>query len=220
MKIPQNETFDGAQLSAREREVALQRYVNALDRGDDDAIDAVLQLAATDAELCERIGAANDALADELTPQLAPAIASDAQLVEDLARRHLPMAFETPAPRELTFGDVARELHKRREIPAADVEMSRQLSADQTPLPTRVSLPELRKVGSALQQQLGLVAAESERFWREFHRAAVRLRKRHSASNRAGEWGALQTGLAREENPSRTPKKSEKSSVKEPPHDA
>ena len=118
------------------------------------------------------------------------------------------MAFETPAPRALTFGDVARELHKKREIPAADIELSEHFSDDQTPLPARVSLPELRKIGGVLQASLGLVASESERFWREFHRAAVRLRKRYSASSRAGDWGTLQAGLAREENPRRTPKKS------------
>ncbi len=103
----------------------------------------------------------------------------------------------------MTWGDVARELHRKRVIPAADAEMSARFSDDQTPLPARISLPELRVIGGALQAQLGLVASESERFWREFHRAAVRLRKRHGAASRAGNWGALQTGLAREEQPRR-----------------
>ena len=203
MKFSQTENELSGSLSDAERELAFQRYLNALDRGDDFAVDAVLQLAAVDAILCQRIGAANDVLAGELTPQLAPAIASDAQLIEDLARHHLPMAFETPAPRALTFGDVAGELHKLREIPAADVELSARLMGDQTPLPAQISLPELRQIGRALQGQLGLVATESSRFWREFHGAAVRLRKRHSSATRAGNWGHLQPGLAREENPQR-----------------
>ena len=201
MKTSQHLLFDALPLSEREREIAFQRYINALESGDDATIDAILQLTEADFVLCQRIGAANDALAEELSPQFAPAVAGDASLVEDIARRHLTMAFETPAPRVLTFGDVARELHQKREIPAADVEMSAKLSDDKTPIPARVSLPELRAIGSALQMQLGLVAAQSERFWREFHRAAVRLRKRHSVAARAADWRTPQPGLAREEQP-------------------
>lgn len=211
MTTSPNEFPNAQLLSDREREIAFQRYINAIENGDDEAVDAILRFTESDAALCERIGAANEALTDELMPQLAPAISADAPLVGDLARRHLPMAFETPAPRVLTLGDVARELHKKREIPAADVEMSAKFSDDKTPLPARISLPELRKAGSALQTQLGLVAAQSERFWREFHRAAVRLRKRHSASARAGDWGTPQPGLAREEQPRRAAKNGETS---------
>ncbi len=203
MKTSQHPFPNASTLSEREREIAFQRYINALESGDDAIVDAILQLTEADFALCERIGAANDALAAELAPQLAPNVAGDAPLVEDLARRHFSLAFETPAPRVLTFGDVARELHSKREIPTADAELSARFSDDQTPLPARVSLPELRALGSALQARLGFVAGESERFWREFHRAAVRLRKRHGAAARAGNWGALQAGLAREEQPRR-----------------
>ena len=86
MNTSQHPFANASPLSEREREIAFQRYINALESGDDATVDAVLQLTESDFALCERIGAANDALADDLSPQLAPAVAGDAQLVEDLAR--------------------------------------------------------------------------------------------------------------------------------------
>lgn len=205
-------SFNFAPLSLRARELAFQRYLNALEHGDDETVEAVLSLAAQDAALCERIGAANEALWKEMAPQLTPEIAPHAQIVEDLARKHLPLAFEEPQPRALTFGEAAQELAKRREISAGDLQLSKQMSNDGTPLPPRLSLPEIRKIGRALAEGMGLTGATNDRFWRELHGAAVRLVKRHThRSNEVRGWNGLQPGLAREENSRRStqPKKEE-----------
>ncbi len=72
MKTSQFPLFNAPTFSDGERELAFQRYINALESGDDATVDAILQLGEADFALCQRIGAANDALADELSPLRRP----------------------------------------------------------------------------------------------------------------------------------------------------
>lgn len=150
------------------RTQAIHRYVDALDRGDIDGIDQVLEAAMHDSELSRIIEEINLEYQDQ--DQLTP-IAADAQLVRDLLQQHLSSAFDINEPDEtpLTVGQVAARLHAERRVPVADQEANRRLVVSSVPLPTWLSAQAVRQ----LAMELGVAA--SDRFWRMFRDTAITL---------------------------------------------
>jgi hypothetical protein len=154
------------------RELALHRYLAALERGDLDALADALALAETDDELDRQIAGVNAALHAEVGLQ---AVAEQAQIVRRLLLRHLPSGIEraVPATTPLTVGDVAARLQAEQAAaglaPVTDLETNRRLLTDATPVPQPLTEAAL----TALIEQTG--AGGSARYWELFRRAAIRL---------------------------------------------
>jgi hypothetical protein len=154
------------------RELALQRYLEAFDRGDLDALAEALAFAERDPELDRRITGVNAALHAEAGLQPA---AEQAQTVRRLLLRHLPSGLERPAPVEapLTVGDVAARLQAEEAAAGlalvTDREANRRLLTDATPVPQ----PLTERALMALVEQAGV--GGSARYWELFRRAAIRL---------------------------------------------
>jgi hypothetical protein len=165
---------DEAMLPAGEpvRELALHRYLAALERGDLDALADALTPAETDAELDRRIAGLNAALHAEAGLQ---PVAEQAQTVRRLLLRHLPSGVERPEPAAtpLTVGDVAARLQAEQAAaglaPVTDLEVNRRLLTDASPVPQPLTEAAL----AVLIEQTG--AGGSARYWELFRRAAIRL---------------------------------------------
>lgn len=166
----QGKIFDEA---AERRERAVDHYVEALDRGDADAIAAVLADALDDDELDRRIIEINLAYQDE--GQLAP-LSHDAGVVRQLAQHHLPSAFEANDrfSQPVTVGEVSSYLKEQRRVPFTDVETNELLLSNATPLPEWLSTQEVKKLAA----ELGISA--SARFWKVFRDTAITLCMGHS----------------------------------------
>ena len=148
-------------------EKSIIRYVRAMDTGNLDEIAAVLQIAETDAALDRIISEINSAYADELG--LSPVSAESAQ-VRSLLQVHFPSAFtETDEVPQLTVSQVTARLVAERLVPPTDQETSQKLLHAHIPLPTWLSLPEIRK----LSQQLKVTV--SDRFLKVFRDAAIQM---------------------------------------------
>jgi hypothetical protein len=149
-------------------ERSMDRYVKALDSGNLDEIAAVLQIAEGDAELDRIIGEINWAYADELGLSLS-SLESDQILF--LLQEHFPSAFGESSDETLpiTVSEVAAHLAANRLIPPTDQENSLKLLRIHTPLPSWLSLPEIR----ILSQQFGFNV--SERFLKIFRDAAIQM---------------------------------------------
>jgi hypothetical protein len=154
-----------------QRELALQRYIEAFDRGDLDGITDVLAQAETDPELDRRLAGVNAALHADAGLQ---PVEEQARLVRRLLVQHLPSGLpredEPPAP--LTVGDVAAKLQAERAAgpaPVTDRDANARLLGNLTPLPERVTTGTIAR----LAEQLGVAA--STRYWEAFRRAATIL---------------------------------------------
>lgn len=150
-----------------QREKMLLRYVRALDEGDMDTVAAVLAAALDDPEMDRLLTEIDHSIAEEegLTP-----LATDAQLVRDLAAQHFQSAFaEDTSDRPLTVGDVAARLQADRRVPAADQAVNRRLLDSTAPVPAWLSTRRVRD----LAVELGVTASDG--FWRLFRDAAIAL---------------------------------------------
>jgi hypothetical protein len=148
-------------------ERSIARYVRALDAGNLDEIAAVLEIAERNAELDRIIGEINWAYAEELG-------FSDTTLesdkVRDLLQEHFPSAFgETDEIPPLTVGEVAAHLVANRQVSPADQDNIFILLRVHMPLPTWLSLPEIRKLSQQLSVSL------SERLLKAFREAAIQM---------------------------------------------
>ncbi len=152
---------------------AQERYVEALDRGDTDAITAVLADASDDHELNRRIAEINLAYQDE--GRLAP-LSHDADVVRQLVHRHLTSAFEANDlfAQPVTVGEVASYLKEQRRVPFTDSEVNESLLSNGTPLPHWLSAQEVKKLAA----ELG--ADASARYWKVFRDTAITLCMGHS----------------------------------------
>lgn len=159
----------------RERgyELALHRYIKALDSADFETVAEVLTLAETDPELDRRIAAVNDAIYAEagLTPR-----EQQAQTVRKLLAQHIPSGMPQPepeAPAPLTVGDVAAKLQADqatgRPTLLSDRDTNTRLLGNTTPLPDRMTEAAITRLATDLG------AGGSERYWEEFRHAATRL---------------------------------------------
>jgi len=155
------------------RECAAMDYLDALDAGDFEALAALWERAAEDAELEAFLRDLGEGLYETEGP--GADFEADADLVRSLALRHLP-AFGTPEtpPGPLTVGDVARRLQAESglggRLVAEDREANGSWIAREEPIPDPLRLSGLDAWG----RSLGLTAGP--RYWSAFHRVAVMLR--------------------------------------------
>jgi hypothetical protein len=165
MSVPMSE-------QAFQRELAIYRYVAALDAGDLEGVEAVLHAAIADPELAEAVAEINLSYQEELL--LAPP-AEDAAFVRELLRKHFHSAFadeepaEEPAEEPLTVSDVAIRLEHEQRVSGSDREANRCLLGIRLPVPEMLSLQAVEE----LARQTGVEA--SGRFWRQFRETAIML---------------------------------------------
>lgn len=163
------------------REQAIHRYIQALDRGDMEGVAAVLEAACDNPELERIITEINLAYQEE---EQITQIATDAQLIRDLIRKHLHSAFENNEEEELltvgnvvpgeeekplTVGDVAQRLQESNRVPSADQDTLRRLLSSSVPLPTSLSIQAVRQLAADLKIKA------SERFLDIFRDTAIML---------------------------------------------
>jgi transposase-like protein len=159
------------------RDQAIDRYMQALDRGDIDTVEVILSQAAYDPELDRLLHEVNTALYVEDGLDI---FVTNAEQVRSLARQHLQSAFvdeaevEAMIDRPLTVGDVIARLQANRQIALPDQEASRQLLGSGVELPNELTTRTI----SELARRLGVAA--SEQFWRVFREAAIMLGLGHS----------------------------------------
>jgi len=155
----------------------IDRYIQALDQGDIDTVEAILDQAASDPALDRLIHEVNAALYVEDGLDV---FATDAEKVRTLARQHLRSAFvdeaegEAAIERPLTVGDVVARLQADRKIALPDQEAGRMLQGSVEELPDEMTTRTIRE----LARRLGVAA--SEQFWRVFREAAIMLSLSHS----------------------------------------
>src|SRR6266511_2742759 len=104
---------------AQEGDQTIDRYIQALDQGDIDTVEAILDQAASDPVLDRLIHEVNAAL---YVQDGLDTFVTDAEQVRTLARQHLQSAFANEAEieavieRPLTVGDVVARLQADRQI--------------------------------------------------------------------------------------------------------
>lgn len=157
--------------AAARRDRSVERYILALERGDFDAVAAILDEAAMDPELDRLLAEVDAALHAEAGLTIR---ADDAKTVRALLFRHLPSAFVEPETGPPTVGDVAARLradHASGQQPLlpGDLSANDQLLGNRTVLAGRLTPRVIRQ----LTAPLGVQA--SDRYWELFRRAAVEL---------------------------------------------
>lgn len=160
----------------QERDQAIDHYMQALDQGDIDTVEAILDQAAYDPELDRLLHEVNTALYVE---DGLDTFVTNAERVRSLARQHLQSAFadaevEAMIERPLTVSDVVARLQANRQIAPLDQEASRQLLGSGVELPDEITTRTI----SELARCIGVAA--SEQFWRVFREAAIMLGLGHS----------------------------------------
>lgn len=166
-----------------DRDKALYRYVRALDRGDLDAIAAVLQQAERDPMLEQIILETHEAF---LAEEDSTAEQDVAETVRELLRRCLPSGFASEAEEmelpPLTVSDVAGRLQADAALNALaareEGRVIEQLRQSRAPLPEDLSKRSLRKLFEGLGLSL------SDKLQKLFRETAVLLsigREQHAA---------------------------------------
>ncbi len=154
--------------TAEYREDLILRYIRALDSNDSDFVDFVLEAAEEDPELDQLISEVNLALHDELG--LGP-LATEASIVHDLLRKHLPSGFSHPQPEAppLTVGEVAARMLNDRRLTLIDREGCRSLQNSPEPVPGQLSHQAVIELAARLEPANPL----TERGWNAFRDAAI-----------------------------------------------
>ncbi|NJM21668.1 MAG: hypothetical protein HC836_15835 [Richelia sp. RM2_1_2] len=162
------------------REKAIHLYVQALDEGDMEVVAQILDIACDDPELEQIITEINLAYQEE--EQITP-IATDAEIIRNLLRKHLHSAFEIIQEEEkplifedideeekpVTVGDVIKRLQDINRVPSADKDIISKLFDSSIPLPVKLNIQAVRQ----LAVELGINA--SERFLDMFRDTAITL---------------------------------------------
>lgn len=166
--------FDG-QLNEEQRKLLIDLYIEGLDTGDDEKAAKVLEFTLRDEELDRMVSRVNSFYAQELGYD------ELAEKVVELAHEHLPSAFQENEYEEkvLTFGDVAKQLIAKNRVPKGEEEANRQLAENSTPLPSYVSLAEIKRVAGELSLKI------KDRYWTPFCREAGFLVMRESQQQAA-----------------------------------
>lgn len=134
------------QLNSDDRQLLIDLYVEGFDEGSDAKIEMVLQYTLRDEKLDEMVMQINSHYAAEL------GFDELAETVVALAQKHLPSAFMESESDEkiLTFGDVAKQLFVKNRVPAGEEETNRQLVENRTPLPSYLSLAEIKRIAGEI----------------------------------------------------------------------
>ena len=148
-------------------EDSIARYVRALDSGNLDEIASVLQIAEENAEFDRIIEEINWAFAEEIGVS---SISLESAQIHTLLQEHYPNAFgESDEIPPITVSEVAAHLVANRLVPPSERENSQKLLHVKIPLPSWLSLPEIR----ILSQQFSFNV--SERFLKVFRNAAIQM---------------------------------------------
>jgi hypothetical protein len=156
-------------------DLAAARYLDALERDDFAAMEAVWQLAAADPELDAALREVHAGLIEE---QSTVAAAAARAALTAAVETHLPSAeVVRPAAGPVTVADVADDLfrHTPDRLPAEAHLLNQRLRASREPLPTDLGLAKLTAWAEA---RFGPAPAE---YWRAFRQAAVKLELRRAA---------------------------------------
>jgi hypothetical protein len=188
---PQREQHD----DARRYDPLIYRYVMALDRGDLDAIAALVSEAADDPEL-DRILASVDA-ALHTDAGLRP-IEEDARLVRRLLQQYLPSSVaepeETSSATSLSISEVAARILSEhamgQRLTATDEMANRRLLVTNLPIPIPVTAKAIARLADSLQVEA------SSHYWKRFRETALIL-------GIVRERGEIEIAAARRQTPTR-----------------
>lgn len=154
-----------SELNSRDRMIL--HYVRALDSGNAEELEIILEAALTDPELDQAIEEINCAYQDEL--QIS-STATDAQVIQALVRKHFPSTFDDDLEDQpLTVGEIAARLQADRRVPLPDQETNRRLLTSKEFLPAWLSIQAIQQLAKQLKVQA------SDRYWRNFRDVAITL---------------------------------------------
>jgi len=158
-------------------DLAAARYLEALERDDQDTLDELWAQAANDADLV----AAFEQIHAGLLEEDAEKVTADATAaIADAAEKHLTSGeVVRPTTGPVTVGDVARELfhHTPGGLPADAHQMNERLRLYQDELPENLGLSSLVAWAEA---KFGPAPAE---YWKAFRQAAIKLDLRQAAES-------------------------------------
>ena len=142
----------------------IYRYVQALDSGNLDEIEMVLQAAQKDAELDHLVSEINGEYITELG--LTPIDETAAQVRKMVERYFTQEESEDVSP--LTVGDVAARMAGNQELPRSQRELSKTLLKNPFVLPDLLSIQIMRQIGTKLR-------LFDERYLRAFRDTALQM---------------------------------------------
>ena len=147
------------------RKRLIAAYIEGLETGNPDLTAAVWLAAETDVELERILEEINFDYESEL--ELTP-FAKDAKLIRNLLNEHLQTRYQETEFEEktLTFGDVAKKLEAKNRVPKGEEENNRQLTENNTPLPSYLSLSEIKRIATQLKLKF------KEHYWTPFYNEA------------------------------------------------
>jgi hypothetical protein len=143
----------------------IYQYIQALDSGDLDHIEQILQTAQHDVELDRMIGEVNHEYASELG--LTPSAQTSAK-VQELLGKYFTQEEIVVETQPLTVGDVAARMTGDQELPKAHREIGKSLLNNPLVLPEWLSLQAVRQIGAKLR-------LADERFLRAFRDTALQM---------------------------------------------
>lgn len=155
--------------------IAAARYLEALERDDHAALDALWGAATADPDLLAAIRDIHAGLAEEQNRETGEQLA---RRVAAAAEQHLTAGeVLRPAAGPVTVADVADELfrHTPDRLPAAAHELNERLRSARDPLPADLGLSNF---ATWAEQKYGAAPAA---YWKAFREAAVKLELRRAA---------------------------------------
>jgi len=152
--------------------LAAARYLEALENGDDAALEALWRDAAADDNLLDAFREINVGILEEALERDATQVQS---AVADAVAKHMPSAeIVRPVAGPVTVADVASELFRfpPGNLTADAHRMNERLLSSLEPLPEKLGLPALIAWAEAR------FGSASEMYWDAFRQVAVRLKAR------------------------------------------
>jgi len=143
----------------------IHQYIQALDSGDLDNIEQILQTAQHDAELDRVISEINEEYAAELG--LTP-LAQTSAKVQEILKKYFTQEEIVVDVQPLTVGDVAARMTGDQELPKSQREIGKSLLNNSLVLPEWLSLQAVRQIGAKLR-------LADERFLRVFRDTALQM---------------------------------------------
>ena len=143
----------------------IYQYIQALDSGDIDHIEYILQMAQHDAELDRVISEVNEEYASELG--LTPLVQTSVK-VQELLEKYFTQEEVVVDVQPLTVGDVAARMTGDQELSKTHREMGKSLLNNPLVLPEWLSLQAIRQIGAKLR-------LADERFLRAFRDTALQM---------------------------------------------
>jgi hypothetical protein len=152
--------------------LAAARYLEALENGDDAALESLWREAAADDNLLEAFREIHEGLIEEAIERESTQVQS---AVADAVAKHMPSAeIVRPVGGPVTVADVASELFRSPAsgLPAEAHQMIERLLSNTEPLPEKLGLPALI---AWAEPRFG---PAPEQLWDAFRQAAIKLKAR------------------------------------------